>query len=212
MYILIYIFCHFLPGSVGCEGADSPGWSPGSASSSSCSSVAAVYSPPGSHLANLAFLLLISRSSSEGSSAFLALSLGPMFKIVWNFQLKTKFKNGWLTGASWEFPVALHMRANTHYKCEYALQKGAWSSRTWPRQYQPPGPGRKANMHYWMNTHYNLFFTRSLNTDSHLWSLTLRTVTEENSSLKTYWYSIVCRRTSPFLKNELFWNKQMLLS
>ena len=25
LYILIYIFCHFLPGSVGCEGADSPG-------------------------------------------------------------------------------------------------------------------------------------------------------------------------------------------
>ena len=25
LYILIYIFCHFLPASVGCEGADSPG-------------------------------------------------------------------------------------------------------------------------------------------------------------------------------------------
>ena len=69
------------------------------------------------------------------------------------------------------------INANTHYKKVHKVQGHDPDSISLLVQ------GGRANTHYWTNTHYNRFFTRSLNTDSHLWSLTLRTVTEENSSL-----------------------------
>ena len=57
------------------------------------------------------------------------------------------------------------------------------SSGSWPRQNLHPGPLRLANTHYFHEYALLSVFYESLKTDSLLWSLTLRTVTEENSSL-----------------------------
>ena len=72
--------------------------------------------------------------------------------------------------------LQIHIIANTHY-CDPD------SSGSWPRQNLHPGPSRLANTHYFREYALLSFFYESLKTDSLLWSLTLRTVTEDNSSL-----------------------------
>ena len=72
--------------------------------------------------------------------------------------------------------LQIRIIANTHY-CDPD------SSGSWPRQNLHPGPSRLANTHYFHEYALLSFFYESLKTDSLLWSLTLRTVTEDNSSL-----------------------------
>ena len=56
------------------------------------------------------------------------------------------------------------------------------SSGSWPRQNLHPGPSWPVNMHYFCEYALYSFFMRSLNPDSHYWSLSLRTETEKNSA------------------------------
>ena len=72
--------------------------------------------------------------------------------------------------------LQIRIIANTHY-CDPD------SSGSWPRQNLHPGPSQLANTHYFREYALLSFFYESLKTDSLLWSLTLRTVTEDNSSL-----------------------------